>query len=48
LKKLFEAQGNFYAKGYWSSKIHEERFIEITWLRKDEMVRITANLAVAE
>ena len=47
-KKLFEAQGNFYAKGYWSNKIHEERFIEVTWLRKDDVVRYTAHFAVSE
>lgn len=47
-KTLLEAQGVFYAKGYWSNKIHEERFIEITWLRKDDVVRYTANFPVSE
>jgi hypothetical protein len=47
-KKLFEAQGNFYAKGYWSNRIHEERFVEITWLRKTDTVRYTAHFAVSE
>ena len=46
-KKLFEAQGLFYARGYWSNKINEQRFIEITWLRKDEAVRYTAHFALA-
>lgn len=45
-KKLFEAQGLFYARGYWSNKINEQRFIEITWLRKDEAVRYTAHFAL--
>ncbi len=45
-KKLFEAQGLFYARGYWSNKINEQRFIEITWLRKDEAVRYTTLFAL--
>jgi hypothetical protein len=45
-KKLFEAQGLFYARGYWSNKIHEQRFIEITWLRKDDVVRYTTLFAL--
>lgn len=47
-KKLLDAQGMFYVRGYMNNKIHEQRFIEITWLRKDEVVIYTAVFALSE
>jgi hypothetical protein len=47
-KKLIETRGVFHARGYWSNRIYEQRFIEVTWLRKDDVVTYTAHFAVSE
>lgn len=47
-KNLLKAQRVFYARGYWSNKIHKERFIEVTWVRRDDVVVYTANFPLAE
>ena len=47
-KKLIEAQGVFYARGYMTNKIHEQRYLEVTWVRKDDVVVYTALFALSE
>ncbi len=37
----FETKNCFYAKGYWSNSIYDSKFIEIYWLKKEEMVKYT-------
>lgn len=38
-KELLTADNCFYTKGYWNNSIHESRFIEVCWLRSDEVVK---------
>lgn len=47
-KELHEARGLYFATGYWSNKIYEQRFVEITWLRKDDVVVYTATHGLSE
>jgi hypothetical protein len=49
LTKAIKANINaFYATGYWSNYIHEYRFLEITWLRKDDVVVLKAFYPIAD
>jgi hypothetical protein len=43
---LIKSNNCFYAKGYWSNSIYEMRFIEIVWLKKDEMVKLYSSFDV--
>lgn len=45
---IVESTGCFYAKGYWNNKIYESRFIEVTWLRKSDVVKMEANFDIAD
>lgn len=47
-KQLLKKKNCFYAKGYWSNFIYERRFIEITWLRKDEVVTLSSEFSVRD
>lgn len=47
-KKLLDAQGVFYAKFSMNNLMYKQRFIEVTWLRKDEVVTYTAGFAINE
>ncbi len=37
-KYLVPQQNCFYAKGYWNNMYYSARFLEVTWLRPDEVV----------
>ena len=37
-KQLLREENCFYAKGYWNNQYYNTRFLEITWLRADELV----------
>lgn len=45
---VVEQTGCFYCKGYWNNKIYESRFIEVTWLRKSDVVKLEANFDIAD
>jgi len=47
-KELLTSKSCFYAKGYWSNFINEFRFIEITWLKKDEVVSLSVNYNISD
>lgn len=47
-KELLKSNNCFYAKGYWSNFVNEFRFIEITWLRKDEIVNLQVNYNISD
>lgn len=47
-KELITADNCFYAKGYWNNSIHESRFIEVCWLRSDEVVKYYSFFDVAD
>lgn len=39
-KKLNAAGNKFYCYGYWSNSYYKARFIEMIWLRKDDLVKL--------
>ncbi len=39
-KEIVKGTSCFYAKGYWSNFELDQRFIEVTWLRKDDLVKL--------
>ncbi len=45
-KEIIKDNSCFYAKGYWSNLIYDMRFIEIVWLKKDEMVKFYSSFDV--
>lgn len=45
-KEIVKNNNCFYAKGYWSNLIYEMRFVEIIWLKKDEMVKFYSSFDV--
>lgn len=47
-KKITGTNNCFYAKGYYNNLINKERFIEIFWLRKDDVVRYTVNYSIKD
>lgn len=47
-KELLKDMGCFYAKGYWNNSIYESRFIEICWLRSDEVVKYYASFDIVD
>ncbi len=47
-KELIKESNCFYAKGYWNNSIHESRFIEVCWLRSDEVVKYYSFFDVAD
>lgn len=47
-KEIVKNNNCFYAKGYWSNLIYEMRFIEIIWLKKDEMVKFYSSFDVKD
>lgn len=47
-KGLLKNTHCFYALGYMSNQIYNERFLEITWLRKDDLVKLTVNFPVGD
>ncbi|MFN8284039.1 MAG: hypothetical protein U0U67_12540 [Chitinophagales bacterium] len=47
-KQVVKATNCFYAKGYYSNSEPDSRFIEITWLRKDDIVKYMATFAIAD
>ena len=47
-KGVVEKNNCFFAKGYWSNKIYESRFIEVTWLRKSDVVVFEASFDIAD
>ena len=47
-KELKKDKNCFYAKGYWNNSIHESRFIEVCWLRSDEVVKYYSSFDIAD
>jgi hypothetical protein len=47
-KALVKNRNCFYAKGFWSNFAGESRFIEVTWLRKDDVVKLYADFPIAD
>lgn len=47
-KELMKDKGCFYVKGYWNNSIYESRFIEICWLRSDEVVKYSSSFDIAD
>lgn len=47
-KSIVAANNCFYAKGYMSNLYDKQRFIEITWLRNDDVVKLNASFAVSD
>ncbi|MDP2387863.1 MAG: hypothetical protein Q8M29_15930 [Bacteroidota bacterium] len=39
-KEIVKSTGCFYAKGFWSNFALDQKFIEVTWLRKDDLVKL--------
>jgi hypothetical protein len=46
-KKIFVTDSVFYAVGYWSN-FPERKFLEITWMRKDDVVQLYVNDFLAD
>ncbi len=47
-KELVKESNCFYTKGYWNNSIHESRFIEVCWLRSDEVVKYYSSFDIAD
>jgi hypothetical protein len=47
-KELIRKNNCFYFYGYWSNFIYESRFLEIVWLRKEDVVTMTIDYPVAQ
>lgn len=47
-KELIKESNCFYAKGYWNNSIYESRFIEVCWLRSDEVVKYYTSFDIAD
>jgi hypothetical protein len=47
-KKLNTEGSKFYCYGYYSNFIYRERFIEVLWLRKDELVKLELSFPVKD
>lgn len=45
-RRLDKANNRFYVRGYMSNDYYKSRFIEVFWLRKDELVKLTADFRV--
>lgn len=46
--KLDKANSRFYVRGYWSNDYYKSRFIEVVWLRKDELVKVESVFRTAD
>lgn len=47
-RRLDKAGNRFYVRGYWSNDYYKARFIEVFWLRKDELVKLSASFPVKD
>lgn len=47
-KSIMVGKNGFYAKGYWNNLIYDERFFEIVWFRKQEVVKLEVNYALKD
>jgi hypothetical protein len=47
-RKLDATANKFYSVGYWSNAYYNTRFIEMLWLRKDELVKLEINFPVKD
>ena len=47
-KELITASNCFYAIGYWNNEINSSKFIEITWLRKDDVVKFSVSFPLKD
>lgn len=47
-RRLDKANNRFYARGYMSNDYYKARFIEVVWLREDELVKLTADFRVSD
>ena len=48
IKELIKATNCFYAKGFWSNFAIDQRFIEVTWLRPDDLVKMYVSYDVKD
>lgn len=47
-KELLKGSNCFYSKGYWANTIYEFRFIEVCWLRSDDVVKYYSSFDIAD
>lgn len=47
-KELSKELNCFYTKGYYNNSIHESRFIEVCWLRRDDVVKYSTYFDIAD
>ncbi len=47
-KELSNEKSVFYIKGYWNNTIQESRFIEVCWLRRDDVVKYYVSFDIAD
>lgn len=47
-KQLLPQQNCFYIKGYWNNHYYKSRFLEITWLRKEEVIVYKAEMPLTD
>jgi len=47
-KEVLKDRNCFYAKGYWNNSIYESRFIEVCWLRSDDVVKYYSSFDIAD
>ena len=45
---MIKSNNCFYTKGYWNNSIHELRFIEVCWLRRDDVVKYYSAFDIAD
>ncbi len=47
-KELLKNNNCFYAKGYWNNLIYKFKFIEVVWLRNDEVVIYNTSFDISD
>lgn len=47
-KSKMNSISGFYVQGYFNNKIYEERFTEIVWFRKEEVVLLESNYSIKD
>lgn len=47
-KEIYKNNNFFYAFGYWNNFISKSRFLDMYWLRKDDVVHVYADFDIAD
>ena len=47
-KQIVPATSCFYAIGYWNNQIYSSRFMEIVWLRKEDVVKLNVTYPISD